>query len=87
MNWQIKSAEHIKPLNWTQVEQRINILEYLLITDEFTQNTIEKKRLEGMKICLRALGENGYMYMNGWVPLLSTWNYENIVNQLYTNIK
>ena len=26
------------------------------------------------------LGENGYMYMYGWVPLLSTWNYHNIAN-------
>ena len=23
-------------------------------------------------------GENGYMHMYGWVPLLSTWNYCNI---------
>ena len=28
------------------------------------------------------LGENGYMYMYGWVTLLSTWNYHNIVNWL-----
>ena len=35
----------------------------------------------------RILGENGYMYMYGWAPLLSTWNYHNIVNQLYSNIK
>ena len=34
-----------------------------------------------------SLGENGYMYMCGWVPLLSTWNYHNIVNQLYSNTK
>ena len=26
------------------------------------------------------LGENGYMYMYGWVPSPSTWNYHNIVN-------
>ena len=25
------------------------------------------------------LGENGYMYMHGWVPLLFIWNYHNIV--------
>ena len=25
------------------------------------------------------LGENGYMYMYGWVPSLFTWNYHNIV--------
>ena len=25
-------------------------------------------------------GENGYMYAYGWVPLLCTWNYHNIVN-------
>lgn len=24
---------------------------------------------------------------NGWVPLLSTWNYHDIVNWLYSNIK
>ena len=34
-----------------------------------------------------SLGENGYMYMYGWVPLLFTWNYHNIVNQLYPNTK
>ena len=27
-----------------------------------------------------SLGENGYMYVYGWVPSLSTWNYRNIVN-------
>ena len=32
-------------------------------------------------------GENGYMYMYGWVPLLSTWNYHSIVNQLNSNTK
>ena len=34
-----------------------------------------------------SFGENGYMYMYTWVPLLSTWNYHNIVNWLYSNIK
>ena len=33
------------------------------------------------------LGENGYMYIYGWVPSLFTWNYNNIVNWLYTNTK
>ena len=28
-------------------------------------------------------GENGYMYMCGWVPLLFTWNDHSIVDQLY----
>ena len=32
-------------------------------------------------------GEDGYMYMFGWVPLLLTWNYHYIVNQLHTNKK
>ena len=32
-------------------------------------------------------GENGYMYMYGWILLLSTWNYHSIVNWLYSNIK
>ena len=26
-----------------------------------------------------SLGDNGYMYMYGWVPLLFTWNYHNVV--------
>ena len=30
-----------------------------------------------------SLEENGYMRMYGWVPLPSTWNYNNIVNLLY----
>ena len=33
-----------------------------------------------------SLGENGYMYMHGWVPLLFTGNYH-IVNWLYPNTK
>ena len=33
------------------------------------------------------LGKNGYMYMHGWVPLLFTWKYHNIVNWLYPNTK
>ena len=32
-------------------------------------------------------GKNGYMYMYGWVLLLFTWNYGNVVNWLYSNIK
>ena len=32
-----------------------------------------------------SLGESGYMYMYGWVPLLSTWNFHNIVNWLYSS--
>ena len=30
-----------------------------------------------------SLGENGSIYMDGWVPWLSTWNCHNIVNRLY----
>ena len=32
-----------------------------------------------------SLGENGYMYVYGWIPLLFTWNYHDIVNQQYPN--
>ena len=32
------------------------------------------------------LGENWYMYMYGWVPLLFTWNYCNIVNWLFSSV-
>ena len=34
-----------------------------------------------------SLGENGYMNMCDRVPLLSTWDYHNIVNWLYSNTK
>ena len=34
-----------------------------------------------------ALGEDEYMYTNGCVPLLFTWNYHNIVNRLYPTTK
>ena len=30
----------------------------------------------------RGFGENGYMYVYGWVPSRFTWNYHNIVNWL-----
>ena len=33
-----------------------------------------------------SLGENGYMSMYGWDPMLYTWNYH-IVNLLYSNLK
>ena len=33
----------------------------------------------------RSLGENGYMYMYSWVPLLFTWNCHNIVLISYTS--
>ena len=32
----------------------------------------------------KTIALNGYMYMYGWVPLLSTWNYYNIVTWLYS---
>ena len=32
-------------------------------------------------------GGNGYMCMYGWVPLLFTWHYHNIANQLYLETK
>ena len=37
--------------------------------------------------CEGSLGENGYVYMHDWAPLLSTWNYHNVVNQLYFRVK
>ena len=34
-----------------------------------------------------SLAENGYIYRYGWVSLFSAWNYHNIVNGIYSNIK
>ena len=36
---------------------------------------------------LISLGEDGYMYIYGWVALLCTWNCHSFVNWLYFNIK
>ena len=33
------------------------------------------------------LGENGYMFMYGWIPSMFTWNYHSIVHQLNPNVK
>ena len=46
------------------------------VAQETLLNVRWQPRTEG------SLGENGYMYVYGWVSLLSTWNYPNIVNQL-----
>ena len=46
------------------------------VAQETLLNVRWQPRTEG------SLGENGYMYVYGWVTLLSTWNYPNIVNQL-----
>ena len=35
----------------------------------------------------QSLGENGYMYMYGWVPSLFTWNSHNIVNWLFAVVQ
>ena len=35
----------------------------------------------------RRLGESRCLYLYGWVPSLSAWNYHNIDNCLYANIK
>ena len=33
------------------------------------------------------LKKNKYMYMYNWITLLYTWNYQNFVNQLCSNVK
>ena len=35
----------------------------------------------------KSVRKTGYMYIYGWVPLLSFWNYHNFVNWLYPSIK
>ena len=31
--------------------------------------------------------EKGYMYMYNWMTLLYLWNYHNMDNKLYSNVK
>ena len=33
-----------------------------------------------------AAGENGSVYVYGWVPSLSTWNYHDTIHWPYSNI-
>ena len=33
------------------------------------------------------VGEDGYVHMYDWIILLSTWNYHNVVNRLYSKKK
>ena len=39
---------------------------------------LQARVLEWVAIAF-SMGKNGYMHMYGWVPLLSTWNYHDIV--------
>ena len=34
-----------------------------------------------------SLGENGYMFMYGRIPLLFTWNYHNVINWLFSSVQ
>ena len=43
------------------------------VAHETLLNAVWKPRWEG------SLGENGHMYIYGWVPSLFTWNYHSIV--------
>ena len=63
-----------KWLNWTQQKD-------LLIEQGTLLTVIWQPGAEGH------LRENGYVYLYAWGPLLCTWNYHNIVNWLYSNIK
>ena len=47
---------------------------------------LQSLRLQRVGLDL-ATKQQGYMYMYGWVPLPSSWNYHNIVNRLYSNTK
>ena len=76
--------EGIGGLGWT--------LLYLKYTLLYLKWIINKDLLYSMRnsaqCCLTAwMGENVYTNMYGWVPLLSIWNYHNIVNWLYSNTK
>ena len=69
--------------SWGRKE--LEMSEHLTWTDLIAHGTLLKVMCQpGWE---RALGENGYMYMYGWVPFLYTWNYCNIVNQLYPSRK
>ena len=66
----------------------------LLYLKLIEKNRITKKNLQGTLPNVKwqpgwevNWGENGYIYTYSWVSLLSTRNYLNIVNRLYSNTK
>ena len=72
--WYVKQREGRGEMGWGEVDA----LEHLECTlTHWVEITFKNKReWEG------SWGETGYMCIYGWVPLLFTWNYLYIVNQL-----
>ena len=70
-----------------------------ILSPFFRRENWGTERLSKWPVCLDQWGralvynhvsweeENGYVYVYGWFPLLSTWNCLHIVEWLYSNIK
>ena len=93
---QICATERVQskmPINWEEILRVFGMNMYTLLcfkpitNKDLLYSTRSSAQCYMAAWMQRSLGENGYMYMHGWVPLLSTWNYHNIVNQLYSNTK
>ena len=68
----------------------------MYVSTIFDMDNQQGPTVEHMELCSmlcssldrsEGLGENGHMYMYGFIPLLFTQNYYSIINQLYTNTK
>ena len=79
--WQTGSLPLAPPGKHPSVGEWINKLWCIQAMEYYSMLKISKPGWEGN------LGENRYMYVYGWVPLLFTWSYHNIVNWLYPNTK
>ena len=71
-----------KPLNWHFYSH--NILSSGVL--QFLKSVFLCSMLYGSLEGERSLGENGYIYMYGWVALPCTWSHHSAVNQLYSSI-
>ena len=79
-HWTTYSNEQIKNATATAIFRQITNKDLLYSTGNSAQCDVAAWMGGG-------LGESGYLHRHGWVPLLSTGNYHNIVNRLYSNIK
>ena len=71
-------------------------LQKMYVSTIFNMDNQQGPTVEHMELCSmlcssldrsEGLGENGHMYMYGFIPLLFTQKYYSIINQLYTNTK
>ena len=78
-SWGCKESDTSEQLNWTDT-----LLYLRWITNVQPMELFSVMCWPGWE---QGFGENGYMHLYGWVPLLFTWNCHIVVNRLYPQYK